>query len=241
MRGGSLPLTPRPPPPPLACACEGRRRRSLPHRSLPRPHPGRGACRPCSCIVLQVDAQGLATAALLAVRALSAVDAHAHPAALGAVAPDPAVRADRAAPAVLHLAPAALPAVGADRGAPAALHLAHASHTAVGADRGAPAALHLALVALPAVGADRGAPAALHLAHIALPTVDADTRPAAFLAVVLSPPVRAFLLLLWHPTSRLPAQRAVRSFSLVRGRSGRFARHKRAGRFGAPRAMRRPT
>jgi len=105
--------------------------------------------------------------------------AHARPAALGAVVPHPAVDADRATPAALHLAHAAHTAVGADRAAPAALHLAHAAHTAVGADRAAPAALHLAHDAPQAVGTDRGAPAALHLAPVALPAVGADACPAA--------------------------------------------------------------
>jgi hypothetical protein len=48
---------------------------------------------------LQMDAEGLAAAPLLAVPALPAVLAHARPAALGAVEPHPAVGADRAAPA----------------------------------------------------------------------------------------------------------------------------------------------
>jgi hypothetical protein len=100
-------------------------------------------------------------------------------------------RTVRRRPDALLAVPAALLAVGA-HARPAALG-AVAPHPAVGADRAAPAALHLAVPALPAVGADRGAPAALHLAPAALPAVDADPRPAAVLAHVLLPPVRALL------------------------------------------------
>jgi len=107
-------------------------------------------------LVLQVDAQGLAPASLLAPIAPLAVIAHARPAALGAVVPHPAVGTDRGAPAALHLALAALPAVGADQGAPAALHLALAALPAVGADRGAPAALHLTSTGLAPVHALAG-------------------------------------------------------------------------------------
>jgi len=110
--GGSLPLTPRPPPPPPpACACGSGAAAPSPTVRCRARSLGGGLAGPAAVLVLQVDAQGLAAAPLLALIAPLAVDAHARPAALGADVPLPAVGTDGAAPAAFHLALAALPAV----------------------------------------------------------------------------------------------------------------------------------